>query len=190
MRRCIERIDGLNVMINDLFELAQLESGQINFTFDIVPIDQLIKHLCGQYEYDVKSKGFFFNVIIEEINEETYPMVSVDVKRFNQVFSNILINAMNHTKTGGISISLRFDKDLGDAFITIEDSGEGILEEDLPYIFDRNFTRSRKGNGLGLAICREIILLHKGRIWAESIHGKGSIFCIQLPVFQVDQLIR
>lgn len=190
LRRCIERIDGLNVMINDLFELAQLESGQINFTFDIVPIDQLIKHLCGQYEYDVKSKGFFFNVIIEEINEETYPMVSVDVKRFNQVFSNILINAMNHTETGGISISLRFDKDLGDAFITIEDSGKGILEEDLPYIFDRNFTKSRKGNGLGLAICREIILLHKGRIWAESIHGKGSIFCIQLPVFQVDQLIR
>ncbi|MBP3952508.1 ATP-binding sensor histidine kinase [Bacillus suaedae] len=188
LKKSIDRVDGLNSMINDLFELARLESGQIHFSFDIIPIDRLIKRLKEQLEYDVKRKGLFFTLMIEEINSRDYPMVQVDVKRISQVFSNIISNAIRHTESGGISVSLRFDKSLENAIISITDSGEGISKDQLPSIFDRYFTKSRNGNGLGLAICREIILLHEGEIWAESKLGDGSTFCIQLPVIQVDAL--
>ncbi|WBL15500.1 ATP-binding sensor histidine kinase [Sutcliffiella sp. NC1] len=189
LRKCLQRVDGLNMMINDIFELAQLESGQTHFSFDFVPIDRLIKRYSEQFEYDVIRNGLNYTVTIEDIGLEHYPMVQVDVKRFNQVFSNIITNAMKHTKIGEISISLHFNKDLEEAYISIQDSGEGIQVEDIPYIFDRNFSKSSEGNGLGLAISREIILLHNGEIWVESEHGKGSTFFIKLPVFQVDSLV-
>ncbi|MFC4320097.1 ATP-binding sensor histidine kinase [Litchfieldia salsa] len=189
LRKCVVRVDGLNEMINDLFDLAQLDSGQFNFNFDIVPVDRLLKRLCEQFEYDVKRKGLFFSLELEQIGEESYPMVQVDVRRFSQVFSNIVSNAIRHTNAGGISISLRIDNNLGDAYMSIKDSGEGIIAEDIPYLFDRHFTKSRHGNGLGLAICREIILLHEGEIWAESKPVEGSTFHIKLPAFQVDPIL-
>ena len=186
LRKCLNRVNGLNSMINDLFELAQLESGHIHFSFDIVPIDRLIRRLSEQFEYDVKRNGLFFKLTMEEIELPEYPLVQIDVKRLSQVFSNIFSNAIKHTDAGGITISLRFNETIGDAYIAIRDTGKGILEEDLPYIFDRNFTKSTQGNGLGLAICREIILLHNGEIWAESKLGEGTAIYIRLPVFQVE----
>ncbi len=190
LRKSIDRIKELGMLIRDIFELSQIESGQISFDFDIVPIDKLIRRLSEQFEYDVERVGLSYRVIIEEIEDEFYPMVEVDVKRFSQVFSNIFSNAIKYTKSGGIYVSLQFDKQLGNCLITIEDSGAGISKDELPYIFDRNFTKARnasqKGNGLGLAISREIILFHKGKIWAESKLGKGTTIYIQIPVLQVE----
>ncbi|WP_449539574.1 AAA family ATPase [Ferdinandcohnia sp. Marseille-Q9671] len=190
LRKSIDRIKELGRLIGDIFELSQIESGHISFDFDIVPIDRLIRHVSEQFEYDVRRADLTYNLKIEEIEDEFYPMVEVDVKRFSQVFSNIVSNAIKYTKTGGIFVSLQLDKQNGHCLISIEDSGAGIAKDELPYIFDRHFTKARnalqKGNGLGLAISREIVLFHKGRMWAESRLGKGTTIHIQIPVIQED----
>src|SRR5690606_20097329 len=135
----------------------------------------------------------------KEEGQEDY-ILSIDISRVDQVFSNILWNAVKHTSSidGKISISTEIisrekeganfapeDFD-GEVIIKVSDTGNGIPEDILPHIFDRFFKRDvpnkQEGSGLGLAIAKEIILSHKGEIWAESEMGKGSTFYIAFPL--------
>ena len=105
-----------------------------------------------------------------------------DRDRLNQVFINLVVNAIKFTERGGIHIRLT---DHGDAaHIDIADTGRGIPPEDMERIFDK-FERvgpaNQDGSGLGLPIARGIVELHHGRIWAESTIGQGSRFVVRLP---------
>lgn len=188
LQKSIKQLENLNGMINDLFELARLESGQSHFTFDIVPIDKLLRHVKDQFEHDMLKEGLRFDLNLRENNEHSYPMVEVDIRKMMQLFANILTNAKKHTRLGGIKISI---KEINDTHIEVHiiDSGIGIAAKYLPFIFDRNFTVatevSERGNGLGLAICKEIITLHNGEIRAESVQGEGTTIIITLPVYDV-----
>jgi signal transduction histidine kinase len=122
------------------------------------------------------------------------------VDRIDQVFSNVLWNAVKHTSSidGKITVSaevfthdkedtvLDLEEFDGEVIIKVADTGSGIDKDVLPHIFDRFFkmdaSATYKGSGLGLAIAKEIILSHKGEIWAESEVGKGSVFYIALPL--------
>ncbi|OAS88584.1 ATP-binding sensor histidine kinase [Metabacillus litoralis] len=188
IRNSISRIKGLNVLINDLFDLTQLESGNLSFNFDYVPADKLLENIKSKFLYEVTRKNLYLQL---ELNEdmELFPLIEIDVERIGQVFANLITNAVKHTNSGGIHLKLEIVEQ--NVIISCRDTGLGIAYEDLPYIFERNFTKanhpSRKGHGLGLAICKEIIKHHNGEIWAESEIGKGTTIYIQLPVVRVEE---
>ncbi|KMY51570.1 ATP-binding sensor histidine kinase [Peribacillus loiseleuriae] len=190
LKNSLDRIHNLNLLIHDLFELSQLESGQIPFSLDFIPLDKFMDHLYQKYETDTVSHGLNFRLDNQLAEADTLSMmVELDSDRIEQVFTNLINNALNHTREGEIILSLAKARDSQHIIISVQDTGSGIPTEELPFIFDRNFTKARKysvtkGHGLGLSICKEIITFHKGEIWAESEEGMGSTFFIRLPVFQ------
>ena len=191
----------LERLTEDLVELAKYKSGNMTLRFESVQVGAWLERLIQGMEADVTQSGRIFEYIetgAEEWQEDF--ILSIDVNRVDQVFSNILWNAVKHTSSidGKISISTEIvrrgkegtvldpeDFD-GEVIIKVSDTGNGIPEDILPHVFDRFFKmdvpNKQQGSGLGLAIAKEIILSHKGEIWAESEMGKGSTFYIALPL--------
>ncbi|MDQ0217450.1 GAF domain-containing protein [Peribacillus cavernae] len=190
LTKSLDRINDLHLLIHDLFELSQLETGQISFSMDFIPVDRLAGYMYRKYEYDIAKSGltFKFENQLDPANGVS-PMVEIDLDRMEQVFSNLITNAIKHTKFGEICLTLAGSDNPEQAVISIRDTGSGIPAEELLLIFDRNYTKTSKysteaGHGLGLSICKEIITYHKGEIWAESEEGKGTSFYIRLPLIQ------
>ncbi|WP_186763834.1 ATP-binding protein [Planomicrobium sp. CPCC 101079] len=191
----------LERLTEDLVELGKYKTGNMTLRFQQVRLGDWLERLIQGMESDVKQSGRFFEHIKKERNSwQNDLMLSIDVDRVDQVFSNVLWNAVKHTDSedGKITISaeifssgkegavLEHEGFDAEVIIKVADTGCGIDEEVLPHIFDRFFKKGDssdyKGSGLGLAIAKEIILSHKGEIWAESEIGKGSIFYIALPL--------
>jgi signal transduction histidine kinase len=112
------------------------------------------------------------------------PTISADKKRLVQVINNLLENAIRHTPRGG-TITVRVDRDGADVRFAVQDTGEGIEKADLERIFESFYQAGGSSGGrlgLGLAITREIVLSHKGRIWVESDgRGRGATFLFKIP---------
>ena len=112
--------------------------------------------------------------------------VEVDPDKFIQVIDNIMNNAIKYSPDGGV-ITCRLVETHEHVLLSITDQGLGIPKKDVGRIFNRFFrvdkarSRAQGGTGLGLAISREVIEMHNGRIWVESVEGKGSTFYITLP---------
>jgi two-component system phosphate regulon sensor histidine kinase PhoR len=112
------------------------------------------------------------------------PPVLADEERIRQVVTNLVHNAIKFTPSGGeVTISAAAGE--GEVIVSVRDTGVGIPANDLPRIFERFYkadhARSGGGTGLGLAIAKHIVQGHGGRIWAESIEGRGSTFYFSLP---------
>lgn len=192
----------LERLTEDLVELSKYKSGTMTLRFEQVRFGEWLNRLADGMESDVTQSGRIFEHKKAAHNtKEENLMLLIDTNRIDQVFSNILWNAVKHTSSidGKISISTEVffvnteEKTLlaledidAEVIIKVEDTGSGIDKEVLPHIFDRFFKMDdllkEKGSGLGLAISKEIIKSHKGEIWAESELGKGSIFYIALPL--------
>lgn len=182
------RLRSLNNLIQDLFDITRLESGNLLFQFEAVPVDQLFKYLCRQYDFDMRHEEIIYKWSIDEI-ETRYPLVEIDINRIVQVMNNLVFNAVKHGSPSTIKIELAFPFE-NRAVIHVHDNGKGITEADLDFVFDR-FYSNQPGNGqathgLGLAISKEIIEQHKGSLVVSSTLGKGTTFSITLPTFDVD----
>src|SRR5699024_8775170 len=120
---------------------------------------------------------------------------SIDVERMDQVFSNLIFNAIKNTSIidGKITIGVSLLKSER-LMIKVVDNGVGIKNEDLPFIFDRFYktdtSEKQGGTGLGLAIVKQIIESHKGEIWAESTENEGATFYIVLPIIVNEKQIE
>ncbi len=183
----------LHRIIRDLFELTKMEAKQVPFDYSTQGLVPYVRKIYEKFAHDLKKDDLQF--VLESVNSPIagrVPLVSIDVVRIEQVFSNLLVNAAKYTPAGG-TIRLRVglladEKWGGHAVISVEDTGKGIDEKDLPYIFDRFYKgseQSRKhaaGVGLGLAISKEIIAIHQGTMEVESSKGAGSTFRFTLPV--------
>jgi signal transduction histidine kinase len=170
-------------LLNDLLDLAKLESGKM--TFDLVETD-----LCGE----VQVAGDEFQTLLAEKGlgiEYRGPsrglIVAVDRRKLRQLLRNLLSNALKFSYPGGGFVELGIQPGDGAVRVIVRDHGPGIPEDELESIFDK-FVQSSKtksaagGTGLGLAICREIAAGHHGRIWAENAPGGGAQFVCELPV--------
>jgi two-component system sensor histidine kinase PilS (NtrC family) len=115
--------------------------------------------------------------------------LSVDANQIKSVLWNLLGNARDATEKGG-RIAVRLRRQIGQALLEIEDSGQGISAEDLPRIFDPFFTTKAGGTGLGLAIVHRIVEAHGGRIAVRSEPGRGSIFSVTLPLAAQQEAVR
>lgn len=212
LQQTLNKITGLNRLTQELFELAQLESRQVQLNLRQITINQLIRLTHEKYRPDVESAGLRFDLHIQqpvtaaqsgetgspETGLVVYPTVATDPYRIDRVFANLIYNAIKHTPRGGfIRLSCDFisgqvnhesEPPVQEVLISVQDNGSGIGEEDLLYIFDRFYTgsKSRKpssGNsGLGLSIAKEIVEFHGGRIWAVSKLNEGSTFSFTLPI--------
>ncbi|WP_047982433.1 sensor histidine kinase [Ornithinibacillus contaminans] len=169
-----EETNQLTVLIRNLFELAKMDENRFIINRRKVELRKLIQTVEELIRPGLEERNIRFSVICPE-----NIIANIDPERIQQVLLNILDNAIKHTSPGK-TISIRVIQNEMEIKITIEDEGEGIPKEDLPYLFDRLYrvekSRSREsgGTGLGLAIAKEIIESHEGRIEIQSKIGKGT----------------
>ena len=172
-----EETDRLTHLIEDMLESARLQSHTVKFKFQPLRLDALVR--------DVTTRIHAYKPQVQiDLDFDVVPPILGDGVQLAQVFENLFSNAIKYTSGSPLKISMRrFPATLRVAFA---DQGPGIPEEYLPFIFERFYRvpaeTTATGTGLGLYICKQIILAHHGKIWAESELDKGTTFFIELPV--------
>lgn len=174
----------LTRLINNVLDLARIESGRIHW--DDCPVS--LPDIIGSSMTAVEGLFVEKPAVSLELDLPTHmPKIVVDADLFTQVLVNLISNAVKFTDSGIINLSTSIQSNA--VHISVTDQGQGIPEEDIQNIFDK-FYIVRKGDtlggrqlgtGLGLPICKQIVEHYEGRIWAESMKGKGSTFHIVLP---------
>ena len=172
----------LLTLLNDLLDLAKLESGKIAFKFRPANLNSLIDIVREEYN----SLALEHNLTIRCEHLEANEKITLDTDKIRQVLRNLLSNAIKFSPEGGTIDVISFKK-ADSIVISVRDQGAGIPENELENIFDK-FVQSSKnktsanGTGLGLPICREIIAAHKGRIWAENNPDIGANLSFEIPL--------
>ena len=173
--------DRLMNIVNDLLLLSELEQAGTALEVEDVNLVSVVENILKVFEQGAKSKG----IELKLIAGESMKAVQADPFKLEQMFINLLDNAIKYTEKGEVSISLR-QEDLK-SIIEIQDTGIGIPASHLPRVFERFYvvdkSRSKKlgGTGLGLSIVKHIVLLHGGTIDVESSLGIGTKFTVILP---------
>ena len=184
IERSSVRIEGLLDMIGDLLDISRIEMGQMADEMEDVSLEQVVEVPLQDARRLAEENSIELTVDISPGLESVHGSFS----RLQQVFSNLLSNAVKFTPEGGI-IKLKLYKKDGKILGTVRDTGIGIPQEDIAYVF-KDFYRGGNvekgtGTGLGLSIVRLIIEAHGGEVWVESPcdkTGKGSEFFIALPM--------
>ena len=171
-----EEADRLTRLIEDMLESARLQSNTIQFKFSPVRLDALVRDVTS------RIRTHHPNLQIEMKVDSLTPVLG-DGVRLSQVIENLLGNAIKYAPGSKIIIAgSGTDKKVR---LSITDEGEGIPEEYLPFLFERFYRvpgeRTVTGTGLGLYICKQIVMAHHGNIWVESVLDRGTTFIIELP---------
>ena len=175
----------LSRLIDDLQDLTLAEAGKLKMVRQSEDITQLIEQTALNIHPITKAHGLTVN--IDLVNQ--LPPCDIDSQRIGQVMRILLDNAVAHTNKGG-KIDITAEHKDNFVEVSISDTGEGIPESDLPYIFERFYrvdksrARATGGQGLGLTIARRLVEAHGGNIEVQSEQGKGSRFAFTIPVVQ------
>jgi len=175
-------IRSLSLLIDDLFELAQLEAGGLRL--EILPnsLSDLISDTLESFSELAARQG----VTLEGSVGPGVDPVPLDARQIGRVLANLVGNALRHTPSGG-EVQVQARRTADGAQVEVRDTGEGIKAEDLPYLFERFYrsetsrSRATGGAGLGLAIAKGIVEAHGGQIGVESTPGQGTRFYFSLP---------
>jgi len=172
-----EEADRLSLLIENVLESARLQSKTLPLRFQPLRLDAVLRDVIMR----IRSRQKELEVSMEL---QTVPPISGDGVRLAQVFENLFTNAIKYAPGSPLVVLLNQVDD--NILISFIDHGPGIPKESLPLIFERFYrVRGEKtvtGTGLGLYICKQIILAHRGKIWAESTPGQGTTFFIELPI--------
>jgi two-component system sensor histidine kinase BaeS len=181
----LEETQLLARLVDDLQTLSLAEAGQLTLHWETVDIKELLADVQTSFSGQAEVAGL--ELPLEITGEPAQLTIQADRGRLDQVFGNLVANAIRHTPAGG-KITLRVEPLTNGIRARVIDTGEGIKQEDLPYVFDRfwrgDHSRSRQdgsGSGLGLAISRQLVQAHGGKISVESLPGKGTAFTVELP---------
>jgi signal transduction histidine kinase len=172
----------LTRLVEELFDLARLEASETPLHREAFAPAELVQDVIQKFRLAADER----QVQLAMHNTETLPFVDADIALVERVLENLLSNALRHTPAGG-RVTVRLTAQPSAVEIRVQDSGDGISEQDLPYIFDRFYrgknTDSRDHHaGLGLAIAQRIMMLHGGNIKVSSHVGEGAEFFFTLPV--------
>ena len=177
------KIIGLTRLTDDLFELSQLESRHKKLQLELTNISIFMSRIESKYRYDVENASLVFTLNAPENSDI---LINIDTNQFERVFSNLIYNALKFTSEGSITVSCDIINE--QAIFKVTDTGCGIKEQELPNIFDRFYTASKsrnssmKSSGLGLAIAKEIVEYHEGKMWVESKLNQGSSFYFTIGI--------
>lgn len=181
LERSRGRLISLNYLIQDLFDLSQLEAGRTKFHFKTWSVEELFVTFDSKFRLDVEQADLTYS---SSYSVEGEHEVVLDIDRIEQVLTNLITNAIKYTTDGKIHFSMLLE---GNKWIcSVKDSGIGIPEKELPFIYDMHYrasnNKSGNSNGIGLAICKQIMVNHQGEIFVDSIEDVGSVFSIMLAV--------
>ncbi|WP_458412636.1 ATP-binding protein [Schinkia sp. CFF1] len=169
-------------LVNELLDLAKMQSGRIELHLEKVVVSAYFDRIIRKFQGVTKEHGINLSIHISDRDDVMF----IDVDRIEQVLTNLIDNAIRHTSEGG-DVIINVDSFPGGFQISVKDTGSGITEEDLPFVFERFYkadkarTRGRSGTGLGLAIAKNIVEAHKGRISVQSKLGEGTTFSFFIP---------
>jgi len=188
LRQIMAEVDALTQMSQELLDLVSIESGKAELHLAEISPRQLLDAAADRMR--VQAERASLNIEVK--CQDDLPAVRADPSRLGQVLVNLIHNAIKFTGPGGqISLSAGSTMIESDAHaravdFVVVDTGRGIPPDDLPRIFERFYrgdkSRSGGGTGLGLSISRHIVEAHGGRIWAESLEGRGSTFHFTIPL--------
>ncbi len=179
--------ESLLALINDVLDIAKIESGRIQFEHIAFRLHETIDNVCEMVRLDADDKGVGLSV---HVGDDVPSVLRGDPVRLTQVLLNLVTNALKFTPTGGVSVNVQcVSRDDGEALLEFEvaDTGIGIASDQLERIFE-SFTQARSdttrqygGTGLGLAIVRELVERQGGRVSVASEEGEGSKFTVRIP---------
>jgi PAS domain S-box-containing protein len=172
----------LNKRIGELLDLARGEIGMLKLNPKRVDFLKLLQHVASEMSVLASSNGQKLKVELPD----SLPMPWADEDRLCQITQNLLVNATKFTPEGG-TITLRAKEQNGSLIVEVQDTGYGISDEEQRRLF-RPYHRQvgerehLSGLGLGLALCKNLVQLHGGRIWVKSEEGKGATFSFSIPI--------
>jgi signal transduction histidine kinase len=181
----IKRSNQLGKLVSALFELAKLDSPDVQVRFESFSLAELIQDIMQKFRLIVEKKkiGLLANFV------ENLPFVFADIALIERVFENLIENAVRHTPEGG-SITISVVPKEERLMVQVSDTGFGVRPEDLPHLFDRSYRLKRErpkdaeGAGLGLIITKTILKLHGSDIKVASVVDTGTTFTFTLPVYR------
>jgi PAS domain S-box-containing protein len=180
MKNVIKQTDRLSDLINELLHVGRIEAGELILHKKKVDLDKLIKRIVVDYQYTTEN-----HTLVKE--GEIKRKVFCDAYRIEQVLTNLITNAIKYSPNAD-KIIVKFGIKKDQVVISVQDFGLGIAKKDQLYIFERFYRTEKKkeqnieGFGLGLYISSQIIQKHGGRMWVDSVKGKGSTFYFTLPL--------
>ena len=182
LQQARKQIDHLSLLIDDLFQVSQLDAGGIPLNLEPASLADLISDTLENFSGLAAQQ----NILLSGQRLPDIDPIIMDVQRIGRVLNNLVDNALRYTRAGG-TVSIQAEVVAGTVRVTVQDSGEGISPGDLPHVFDR-FYRGEKsrnqatgGTGLGLAIAKGIVEAHGGQIGVASSPGQGAKFYFWLP---------
>lgn len=182
LTRIDNEADRLTRLVNDLLDLTKIRSQKLSLELEPLVPEEVVEDAVELLRAHAERQGVELALRLE--GELKLSPIPADRDRLKQVIINLVDNAVKFTPTGG-QVTVRTRTRGQEWLLEVEDTGPGIPSEELPHLFD-HFFRSREvrqvgGTGLGLAIVREIVEMHRGRVWAESEVGQGTRVCVALP---------
>jgi len=184
-RRFIDHIqievDALTQMATELLELSRIESGRLSLNLQPAAPCDLLSSASKRMQLQAERAGLTLRLDCPD----NLPELKIDLQRLEQVLVNLIHNAVKFTRAGG-EVVLIAEANPGEVRFAVRDTGIGVPAEDVPRIFERFYrvdkSRAGSGTGLGLSIAKHIVEAHDGRIWAESVEGRGSTFYFSIPL--------
>jgi PAS domain S-box-containing protein len=185
VRKIISGVENMSRLVNNLLDLGRIDLG-VGLQVEHVTVLDIIERATSALQLQAAQKNIDLSV---ELSKDMPHAVEADQALLHQAVYNLLENAIKYTPDNG-RVTIRTSSQPGYLIFAIEDSGIGIAADDLPRLFEKFYrgkqreARAQQGSGLGLAIVHSIATNHGGRVWVDSIIGKGSTFYLQIPLTQ------
>ena len=176
-------------IVDDYLNISRVELGTIKYTFDLLDIAEMTRNVVDELKPNIEKKGLKFEFTTNPATQDARFMVHADKDKLKQVVSNLIDNSVKYTPSGSLSVLINKNTSDRKILLSIKDTGVGISPAVMPKLFEK-FVRADNANkqnifgtGLGLYIAKQIVMAHKGRVWAESEgEGKGSTFFLELDM--------
>ena len=181
IERAQVRLEGLLHLINDWLDMSRLQAGEIHHRLRPCPLQPIVSAALSALEMAAHEKGVNLDVNLPS----DLPEVCVDPETFCEALSNLIANAIKYNRPAG-KVSISASEKNGWVVVAIEDTGLGLEEKEIPFIFEQFYrskakeVRQQQGTGLGLAIAEKIVRAHGGRIEVQSRLGEGSTFSVYI----------
>ena len=185
--------DRMMRMITDLLNLSRMDQNRLGLEKEFINMNELVLHSVNRFEMVLQSEPYReknYRILTDITQRDLW--VELDQDKITQVLDNIINNAIKYSPDGG-RIIVRLMETHTDIIVSVSDEGLGIARKDIPHLFDRFYrvdkarSRAMGGSGLGLAIAQEVVQLHGGKIWVNSIENKGSTFFVSLPYIPFEE---